>query len=86
MKKAKLMIVGLALFTTVGAALAFTANKNGNLFCTSVQGAACATIAPGVFESFVQNPNGQLSYCSTVNTDCPKITDDQRIQVVQQDR
>jgi len=84
MKKAKLMLVGLALFTTVGAALAFKANKmNGSWFCTSVSGAACATSTPGVFIKFSQDDtNGQLSYCSTNSASCTGVADADRIKVV----
>ncbi len=84
MKKAKLIIVGLALFTTVSAALAFKASKmNGTYFCTSIQGAACATNSLGMFNRFaVDFTNGQLSYCTTNSADCSTVLVADEIQVI----
>ncbi len=69
MKKAKIILVAFTLFATVGAALAFKAQKfNGDLFCTSVLGAACAN------SKFIYAPQiGNFSYCSTDSTGCSHI-------------
>jgi len=75
MKKAQIVLVTLVLFSSVGAVLAFKVQKfNGEFFCTSIQGAACARDANGDYIRFLYAPQvGSASYCSFDYTGCSII-------------
>ena len=65
MKKAKIMLSAIALFTLVGGAFAFKAHNafNGSLYCTSVKGNV-----PTTAQKFAVTPGGQISYCLPATT------------------
>ena len=68
MKKVKLMLVGLALVTTVGAAFAFKAHTmSGNLFCATTQNAGCDRDEENNLIKYQANPiGGALNiFCTT---------------------
>jgi len=65
----------IMLLSIAGGVLAFNAYlKNGNLFCTSVQGDYCDS-----GKKFKQDFNGSLMYCSTIKDDCCIVTEQTRV-------
>lgn len=82
MKKAKVLLTALTVFAVVGGALAFKANTmNGNLSCTTIQGAACDATY-----TVTQAPFGTIGYCTlkTANANlCKTITTTTRVTVDQ---
>lgn len=74
MKKSKVILVILIAVTIISAALAFkTNNRNGTLFCTTVQGGVCSKDSNSNFLKYHECIEGDPLYCTTVAGDCATV-------------
>ena len=70
MKKAKVLLTAIGIFAIVGGTLAFKANRNASVFCSTT----FSTICTSVLTSFTIAPNVQLikGYCTDIeDAPCP---------------